>query len=107
MQVQPSLAARRNKDKEDLQVAETKKSVAGEGEADGEGDRGQQESGRGEGCCERGGDKARVVEGVLAALPTFSKRYGLGRAGMYASYVNDELGSAFRHSERPNCQVRL
>ncbi|CAM9649338.1 unnamed protein product, partial [Ectocarpus fasciculatus] len=105
MQVQPSLAARRNKDKEDL--AETKKSVAGEGEADGEGDRRQQESGRDEGCCEREGDKARVVEGVLAALPTFSKRYGLGRAGMYASYVNDELGSAFRHSERPNCQMSL
>ncbi|CAN0404617.1 unnamed protein product, partial [Ectocarpus sp. 12 AP-2014] len=101
MQVQPSLGARRNNDKE---LAEAKKSVTGEGETDGEGDRWQQESGRDEGCCERGGDKARVLEGVLAALPTFSKRYGLGRTGMYASYVNDELGSAFRHSERPNCQ---
>lgn len=104
MQVQPSLAFRNNNHKE---LAEAKKSVAGEGETDDEGDREQQESGRGEGCCEREGGKARVLEGVLAALPTFSKRYGLGRAGMYASYVNDELGSAFRHSERPNCQVRL
>lgn len=55
--------------------------------------------------CEVDGDMGRALEGVLSALPTFSRRYGLGSAGMFASYVNDELGSAFRHSESPNCQV--
>lgn len=51
------------------------------------------------------GGRGRALEGVLSALPTFSRRYGLGSAGMFASYVNDELGSAFRHSESPNFQV--
>lgn len=46
-----------------------------------------------------------LVEDVLSALPTFSRKYTLGPPGLYACYVNDELGSAFRHSERPNCQV--
>ena len=50
-------------------------------------------------------ERARVLEGVLTALPTFSRRYGLGRAGLHVSYVNDELGSAFRHSESPNHQA--
>lgn len=51
-----------------------------------------------------GGDGG-LLEGVLSALPTFSRRYSLGSAGRYACFVNDELGSAFRHSETPNCQA--
>lgn len=46
-----------------------------------------------------------LVDGVLSALPTFARMYALGPPGLYACYVNDELGSAFRHSERPNYQV--
>ena len=73
---------------------------AEEGEEDGGGEEGA--------ASDSGGDekeRARLLEGVLSALPTFSRRYGLGRAGLNVSYVNDELGSAFRHSESPNCQA--
>lgn len=55
-------------------------------------------------CREEEGD---VLEGVLSALPTFSRRYGLGGAGRHACYVNDELGSALRHSDSPNFQASL
>lgn len=87
-----------------MQVAEAE----GDGESDGGGRiRGSGGGDDGVGCRERKEEKekTRVLEGVLAALPTFSRRYGLGRAGLHVSYVNDELGSAFRHSESPNCQV--
>lgn len=52
-------------------------------------------------------EEGGVLEAVLSALPTFSRRYGLGGAGRHACYVNDELGSALRHSDSPNFQASL
>eukprot|EP00752_Nemacystus_decipiens_P001946 g1873.t1 len=50
--------------------------------------------------------RARMLEGVFSALRPFSRRHGLGRAGLHASYVNDELGSPFGHSESPSHRAR-
>lgn len=63
------------------------------------------EEGRTVGSCR--GEEGGVLERVLSALPTFSRRYGLGGAGRHACYVNDEVGSALRHSDSPNFQARL
>lgn len=103
-----------------LATGEAESAGAGPGAAVGRGEDEEEEGGGGRGgrgtdddggaaCCERGGDveRGRVLEGVLSALPTFSRRYSLGSEGLYASYVNDELGSALRHSESPNCQASL
>lgn len=86
----------------DGEAENNEKSDGGDGPSDSGGDDGDGVSYR-----ERRDEKerARVLEGVLSALPTFSRRYGLGRAGLHVSYVNDELGSGFRHSESPNCQA--
>ncbi|CAN0108937.1 unnamed protein product, partial [Scytosiphon promiscuus] len=96
MQVRPPLVS----DKNQNNLPE----VAGQGDGGAEREQG---SGEDEPCREGDGYRRRALEGVLSALPTFSRRYGLGSAGMFASYVNDELGSAFRHSENPNCQMSL
>lgn len=78
----------------------------------GGGEEGEEGGGGGEGCerdfrLDARQSSLSLVEDVMSALPTFSRRYATGHAGLHACYVNDELGSAFRHSETPNCQVRV